>query len=158
MAAPFVVTTIDDVAGAELRTEDGNVFPIATSTLAAIDTPNTGEQLDPGQAAAANITIPGPTITKARSGKVLVIVSASIVGSVATAGLVLVLHRDGAPIAGSPSIDATNAAIGSSNAMSLAWIDTLPDAAAHTYSAEAIAGVGTVSTVASESGIIAIEL
>jgi len=113
----------------------GNWNPVPNNVASALNllaAANSVATLDPGQGAAAAITLPGSAIAKAKSGRVLINVTASFNTSLSTVNVTLTLKRDGVTVAGAPVPLTTAATAGLGYNLSLAWTDTLPDTAAHT--------------------------
>jgi hypothetical protein len=94
-------------------------------------------------------------ISKKLTGKVMV--SGVVSGVISGAGTVTVsLLRDATPIGHGVPYVALATATGF--AVSVNFVDTLPDAANHTYTVQAVASAGTIATAANGAQIEAVEL
>jgi len=138
----------------------GNWNPVPTKVNAALDqlaSPNEVVAATNTGTGTATVTA-GPTgnITKARSGKVLVI--ATLAGESTGPGTITgQLVRDaGTNIGNTAAVTALSA--NDAISMTLLFVDTLPDTAAHTYKATFTAGAGNVTAAATSAQIVAVEL
>lgn len=119
--------------------------------------PNQVAALQPAVAAGSPVGFSTGNI--ARKGSGLVEVTATISGAASGAAtLTATMLRDGAALAGSPTAVASVAAGDLDAAITLTWIDTLPDDANHTYGIQVAASAGTFTLTAAQGSVTAIEL
>lgn len=136
----------------------GNWQPAPAFVNAALDqlaAPNAVTTLDPGQAAAAAITIPGAAIAKKKNGQMRVKAHATVT-TTGAATLSCTLLKDGVAIAGAPVAKPALAAAGTIQVWN-EWIDTAADANNHTYAMSVAASAGTVASTADAGGVVVSE-
>jgi hypothetical protein len=162
-----VSVTLEDLASGVAYTPAvaGNWQPAPTEVAAALDqlaAPNTLTEKNAagiGPLATVPFDTTG-TISKKRSGKVVVTATMSGSGSTPTDGVTLFLRMDGVN-QGAPANAFTEvgAAPNAAWSASLSWVFTLPDTAPHTFGIVAAdTAAGTLTVPVSGAGVTAVEL
>jgi hypothetical protein len=141
-------------------TTAGNWNPAPTTVTGALDAlaaQNTNQASNNTGTGTGTISVQTGNVTKAKSGKVLVIANAAGTTSAGTT-VTLQLVRDAATNIGNPVVETTLSA-GDGFHGSICFVDTLPDTAAHTYKVTGTAGAGNITAGGANSfQITAVEL
>ena len=137
----------------------GNWQPAPTLVSAALDqlaAPNVTQAANNTGTGTGTITITTGNISKLRSGKM--VVTANIAGESTGPGTItLQLVRDAATNIGNP-IAITALSANDDFSMSMTFIDTAPDSAAHTYKFTATASAGNITCAATSGQLSVFEL
>jgi len=143
----------------------GNWQPVPATVNVALDqlaAPNVLAEVNAAPiGAAGTITYTSvATIAKKKSGKVRVSISISVTSS-GIAGLDFRMYRD--TVSGPNQLpphgfESNSVALAGRFTCTLAWVDTLPDTAAHVYVMQVIADAGTVALANGDCAVVANEL
>jgi hypothetical protein len=130
---------------------------VTTLTLTPLDVQNLTQASGNSGTGTGTVTVTTGNIQQKKSGKVLVIANVAGTTSAGTT-VTLQLVRDAATNIGNPIVETTLSA-GDGFHGSIAFVDTLPDAAVHTYKCTATAGAGNITPGGANSAqISAVEL